>query len=245
MGNVSLRPDQASEGGGLIDDFDGVISDMRFIMTDYQGSMVEAIPTCEVKFDIDGEEASQMYSVGGTGDFAPDETGHGLNKLKSKSTLTKTCKFIMLVDSIVEAGFPLNKLDASDVSPLIGLDGHWLRKVVVYKGLKKKGDRDDTALLCTKINKLPWENTGKSTKGKSKGKQVDEGFALSVASIIQGVLIEHDGEIAKKNLISALFKNDDMKALDDKKEALKLASDDTFLKLRDEWKYEDGVLKME
>ena len=249
MGNVSIRPDLASEGGGLLDDFDGVITDMRFIMTDYDGAMVDAVPVCQVSFDVDGEESNQMYSVGGSGDFRPDETGRGLDALKAKSALTKTCKFIMLVDSMVAAGFPLNKLDPNDVSPIIGLDGHFLRKAVEFKGLKKKGDRDNTVLLCTKINKLPWENEtkGKTAKGKAaKGKAaMDDGLADTLAGIIQGVIIEADGQVAKKNLLSIMFRHDDVAALDDRKGALKLASDDTFLKSRDEWEYEDGVLKME
>lgn len=245
MGSVDLRPDQASEGGGLVDDFDGIISDMRFIMTDYSGRMSESVPVCQVTFDVDGEESIQLYSVGGNGDFVPNETGRGLDALKSKTTLTKTCKYIKFVDSIKEAGFPLNKIDATDITSLIGVDGHWLRKAVEYKGLKKEGDRDNTVLLCTKVNKLPWENNTKTAKGRAKDEQVDEGLAKSVVEIIQGVIIENDGTVAKKNLLSAMFKSQDVSALDDKKGALKMATDDTFLKSRDEWSYKDGVLKME
>jgi len=70
-------------------------------------------------------------------------------------------------------------------------------------------------------------------------------LAETVAGIIQGVIIESEGEVAKKNLLSALFKSDEVNALDDKKAALKLASDDTYLKGREEWSYDAGVLKME
>jgi len=245
MGNVDIRPDLAAEGGGLIDDFDGIVADMRFIMTDYDGVMPE--PTCvnKVVFDVGGEETYQLYSVGGKDDFAPDETGHGLNKLKTKAALTKTCKFMMLMNSLVEAGFPLNKMDARDISPIIGLDGHFLRKAVEFKGLKKRDDRDSTVLICTKINRLPWEAGAVKGKGKTgKGKAVDAELAETVAGIIQGVIIENNGEVAKKNLLLALFKSDEVNALDDKKAALKLASDDTYLKGREEWSYDAGVLKM-
>uniref|UniRef100_A0A6M3JT52 Uncharacterized protein n=1 Tax=viral metagenome TaxID=1070528 RepID=A0A6M3JT52_9ZZZZ len=247
MGDVDIRPDLAGEGGGLVDDFDGTIADLRFVMTDYDGNVPDPVPVGRIAFDIDGEESVQLYSVGGNADFAPDETGRGLKKLKSKAALTKTCKYIMFVDSLVQSGFPLNRLDPKDCSSVIGTVGHFLRKAVEFKGLKrKKDDRDSTVLLCTKIISLPGEDGGKGkAKGKSKSAAPDDTLADAVAGIIQGVIIENDGEVAKKNLLSALFKSEDVKALDDKKGALKLASDDTFLKSRDEWTYEEGMLKME
>jgi len=241
MGNVDIRPDLAAEGGGLIDDFDGKIADMRFIMTDYDGMMPEPACVNKLVFDIDGEESYQLYSVGGKDDFAPDETGHGLNKLKSKAALTKTCKFMMLMNSFVEAGFPLNKMDAKDISPLIGLEGHFLRKAVEFKGLKKKDDRESTVLLCTKINKLPWEATKGKAKGKAAAKELDAGVEEALAGIIQGIIIEKDGQIAKKDLVSALFKAE---LPGDKKSTLRLATSDDYLKGREEWTYEDGILKM-
>jgi len=45
-------------------------------------------------------------------------------------------------------------------------------------------------------------------------------------------------------LLSDMFKNEDVTGREDKKEVLKLASSDDFLKGREEWVYEDGVLKM-
>jgi len=244
MGDVDIRPDLCAEGGGLVDDFDGILSDMRFIMTDYEGAMANPVPVCKVVFDIDGEETTTLYSVGGQGDFIPDDTGHGLNKVRSKSTLTKTSKFILLCNSLIEAGFPLNKMDARDISPIIGTVGHFLRKAVEYRGLKKKeGDRETTVLVCTKILQLPWE-AGKSkgkAKGKAKGKEVDQAVSDALAEVIQGVIIENDGEVAKKNMLSALFK---IELPGEKKSTLKLATSDDFLKERDEWTYENGVLKM-
>lgn len=255
MGDVDIRPDHASEGGGLIDDFDGTISDMRFVMTDYDGAMAEPVPVCRVTFDVDGEESVQLYSVGGQGDFAPDDTGRGLRKLKSKSSLTKTCKYIMFADSLVQAGFPVNRLDGNDCSSIIGTSGHFLRKAVEYKGLKrKKDDRDNTVLLCTKVITLPGEA---AAKGKGKGKGVanptpasNDALAEAVAGIIVGILkmrLEDEGvvEMAKKDLITALFKNAELNALGgDKKAALKLAADDVWLGSRDEWKLDSGILSL-
>ena len=246
--HVNLNPNEFSEGGGLIDDFDGIISDIRFIMTDYGGGIQDAIPAAKVVFNIDGEETEPaLFSVGGKGDFAPDETGMGLIKLKEKSTLTKTAKFSMLLASLVEAGFPVNKMDGENISYLNGLEGHFLRKAVTYSGIKVKEGKDSTVLLCTKVIKLPWDQKAKG-KGKSTGKVAvaSEEIAETVAGLIQGIIIENEGEIAKKNAVSALFKEAAIKKMNaaDKKVALKLAGDDTFLSGREEWSYENGVLKM-
>jgi len=242
-GTVDLRPDSFAEGGGLIDDFDGTISDIRFIMTNYGGRISDAIPVASVRFTIEDMESDPtLYSVGGSDDFAPTTDEMGLNKLKTKDSLTKTSKFGMFMASIVDAGFPLNKMESDNISYLVGLDAHFLRKIVEYSGLKKKSDRDNTVLLCTKINTLPWENkkVGKGKKGKPAA--VDEGLANDVAGIIQSMLRDTDYGLPKKDLISALFKSKEIAALSDKKGALKLAVDDTFLNGREEWAYEDGVL---
>jgi len=243
---VNIRPDSFAEGGGLVDDFDGTISDARFVMTDYNGQSADMVPVARVVFDIDGEEVDPiLYSVGGTGDFTPDETGMRLVKLKTKSTLTKSSKFGMFMASLIEVGFPLNRMDSENVSYLVGLRGHFLRKAVEYKGLKKKNERDSTVLLCSKIITLPGEGAAKGAAKSGKAKaSADPELATAVTEIVQGIILEAGGEIAKKNLISALFKDDDLNALSDKKAALKLASDDGFLKGCKEWTYEDGILRI-
>ena len=242
--SINLRPDEFSEGGGLADDFDGVISDIRFISTDYDGSTTEQVPVCRVVFDVDGEEISELYSVGGKGDFAPDDNGTGLIKLQTKDKLTKTSKFGMLLTNLVDKGFPLNRMDGGDITYLVGLNAHWLREVVVFKGLKaKKEGRDSTVLLVSKINKLPWE-TAKGGKAKGKAKDAEDAGALgeTLAGIIQDILQDKDGNVSKKDMLTVLFKHPDVVASADKKALLKLAKDDAYLGGRSEWSVEDGVL---
>ena len=252
MGNVNIRPDQASEGGGLIDDFDGTITDMRFIMTDY-GKPMDEVPVCRVVYDVGGEEHDDLLSVGGDGDFQPDESGRGIDKLKTKNTLTKQCQFIMYSNSLVESGFPLNRMDLNDVTSIIGTKGHFLRTVVKRKGSsfkKKEDDRPETVLLCTKVLELPGE--AKAGKGKTKAKRTtkaavkaaDPELADTVAAIIQELLVDNEGTMSKTAVLGALFKSAAMSELDDKNAGLKVMKDDTFLHSREEWTYKDGVLSM-
>jgi len=245
---VSLRPDQFAEGGGLLDDFDGVIADIRFVMTNYDGLLSEAVPVCSIRYAVDGDDVgTDLLSVGGKGDFIPDDSGMGLIALKSKTTLTKKSKFGMFMEALVTAGFPLNRME-DEINYLVGLEGHFLRKIVEFRGLaKKKDERDSTVMVCTKIIKLPWDQAirGKGKKGAAASVAVDAGLADTVAGIIRDVVIGAGGEMAKKDVMSALFKSDAVKGLDDRKGALKLAASDAFLNSRqDDWDYADGALSM-
>ena len=134
-------------------------------------------------------------------------------------------------------------MDFDNIAYLVGTQGHFLRRAVQFKGIKKKDDRESTVLVCTKIIKLPWE-AGAKAKSKAKGKAVDAGVSETAVGIIQSIIIDHDGEVAKKTLLSAMFKHDELSGLDNKQEVMKLVSNDKFLKEREEWTYEDGVLKM-
>ena len=243
---VNLRPDAFTKGGGLADDFDGTVTDARFVMTDYNGNLSEPIPAARIVFDVDGDEVDQVYSVGGTGDFAPDDTGMSLVQLKSRVTLNESSKFGLFLAALVKVGFPITRME-NQLGYLLGLNGHWVRSAVEYKGLKQKGDRDNTVLVCTKINQLPWDSDG--GKGKAKGKAGKSAAASTladpVAEIITGVIVENGGEVTKKALMSALFKDEGIVGLGaEKTTALKLAADDTYLGGRSEWVYADGVLTM-
>ena len=248
MGDVDIRPDLCAEGGGLLDDFDGTVTVFNFESTTYDNKIPEPVTVLRVVIVTDdGDENQELLTLGGFNEpvqFIPDETGFGLKKLGAKSKLTKTCNAVRHIDSYIQAGFPLNRLDPRDVKAIIGVKGHFLRHALDMKGIKKKeGERDKTVLLCTKIISLPGES-GVRGKAKVKVKTPDDELANVVTNIIMGVLAENGGEIAKKDLISALFKNAELNALDDKKGALKLAADDIWLKSRGEWKLDGGVLNI-
>jgi len=248
MGKVDLRYEALAEGGTFFDDFDGVISDIRFIMTDYNGKAKTPVAVCKVTLRVGDDESTQFYALGGDGDFVANETGTGLEFLKAKTKPTKQTNYGRFLKSLIDAGFPENKMDADDISYLVGLDAHWLTSPVESTGSnkKKEGEKEHTVLLCTKINKLPWESD--AAKGKAKGKAkgnakvVDDDLANIVAGIIQGIAIDNDGEMTKAAMLSAMFKSPDVDNSGNKKGVLQLAKDDTFLKSRSEWQFEGGIL---
>lgn len=245
---VLLNPGEFAEGGGLIGDFDGEIADARFIMYDYNGKMDHAIPVAKIVFNnLEGDEVGQeYYSVGGDDDFAPDESGFRLIKLKSKATLTKTSKFGMFLTKLVVAGYPINRMDPASIEYLVGTKAHFLREALETKGIAKaKDEREKTVLLPSKVISLPGEGAATGAKAKAKGKAATAAanteLADGVANAILDELANAGGEMPKRDLVSALFKSAAIEALG-KKDAVKLVGDDTFLKGRSEWTFENGVL---
>ncbi|MDD4984377.1 MAG: hypothetical protein PHQ43_01110 [Dehalococcoidales bacterium] len=253
MGNfVNLRPDSYTESGGLLDDVDVTINDIRFAMSDYDGKAPKEVPIALVEFESDGEITEQKLSVGGNDDFVPDDTGMKLIPVRTKATLTKTAKFPRFMASLVEAGFPLNKIDAENVSCIKGVNVHVVRKPIEYKGIKRgPEDREQTVIVVTKINKLPWENdaaTGKGKKGSGgkAGVALDEAQAETLSGMVVGAIVDGGGSLAKKDLLKALTTNADFKALDSKERTmlLKAANDDGWLSGQEAWALEGGVLTL-
>ena len=247
MGNVDLRLSALAEGGNFFDDFDGTIKDARFVTTSFNGKVDPPRTVLQIVFDISGNEHTEFYSVGGDQDFIPDDTGMGLDYLGSTIEPTKKTKYGLLLISLKGAGFPENKMDSDNISYLVGLDGHWLSSAMKITGTgfkKNKDGKGPTVMLCTKVNKLPWEAGAKATgKGKKKGAAVpaDSELAKAVMNAVRTTLPLDSGSIAKKAMLSMLLKVEWGDGIT-RKEAINLAKDDTFLGESDCWLFENGEL---
>ena len=111
-----------------------------------------------------------------------------------------------------------------------------------YKGLKRKrDDRDSTVLLCTKIISLPGEGEAKG-KAKGKTKASDNELVDVVVKLVKDIITESGGAISKKDLVSTALKSDKFSTLSDRNGALKFVASDTWLKGRNEWEYDAGIL---
>jgi len=247
MGVVSIKPSSFTDGGGLIDDVDATLTDIRYVMYDYDGKADEPVPVAKTVWDVDGEEQTVMYSVGGSGDFQPNDTGLALESLRSRSNLTKTSKYAMFIMSLIAAGFPEPSMDDNDISCLNGTKVHLLRKAVEYKGISKKEGKDSNVLLVSKLISMPGEGVSAAKgkgKGKAKGKAAaaPDGLEDLVVGEIQTLLINADGTLTKKDMLTALLKADAIKPA--KAAALKMANDDGWLSGRGEWSVADNTLTM-
>lgn len=204
---VSLRPSDQQQGG-LLDDVDVTFEDMSFVIWDYQGkSEKPALAVLGILVDSDGEKHEQYWSAGDASRFQPSEDGKTAVRVGSSGGgLTNSTNAAQLFKSIVDAGFPEDKITQS-LECFEGMAAH-VQRVAQPKrsGLPAQdGERERTVLVVTKINKMPWEKkpTGAAGKGKpapapapGKGKaatapvpasgDVSEEAAATLLAIIEG-----------------------------------------------------------
>lgn len=157
-GIVSSNP-QAMVSGGLINDVDVVITHAEWAHYDYGGQTEPRfVAAIVMQVLVDGqpvpEEHCQYYAAGSAADWGPDPADNNFTPLKlnpSKTAFTSGSNWALFAQSLVDAGFPANKLDDSDLRQLLNLKVHVLRKAVKREGLAQtnaKG-RENTVLLVT------------------------------------------------------------------------------------------------
>lgn len=224
---VSLNPDSATHGG-LIDDIDVEITDVQTAMYDYGGQSDSGeVPVLAVEFtDVNGKAEIQYYSLGKAEDWAPTEDGSGFVSISGKTGFNESTNIMRFFKSLVEQGFPSDKLDEGDVKVLIGLKAHVNQVVVERKGLVRTGknaDRPPQVLLVTKIHSLPGTAKGaapakasvgtKAAGGKPNGAataittataSAGDDIDAKVTEVLQAALMENS-PIAKKDIGKLVF----------------------------------------
>lgn len=181
---LSLRPSTFSQGGGLIDDIDVTVTRARFVSYDFEGKSDSGPKLCilGVLTDADGNEHPQYWSAGDLQYFAPSEdpknpdlNGITIVQVGEKTNLNGSTNAALFLNSLVQAGFPEDKLDEGDLRVLEGMVMH-VNRVPQPKrsNLPQKPGQSDKApmvLVCTAIKTLPGDtpkpNTTKAAAGKS------------------------------------------------------------------------------
>jgi len=174
---LSLRPSTFSQGG-LIDDIDAEIVRARFVIYDYDGKADRPALCVLLQLkDSEGQEHAQYYSAGDPAYFVPSEdpkneelNGITLVQVGDKTSLNGGTNAALMLNSLVQAGFPEDKLDAGDLRAIEGLNAHFNRVPQPKRsGLPKKpgqeGKGDPMVLLITEINSLPGEQKAKPSSG--------------------------------------------------------------------------------
>ena len=248
---VSLNPDDFVEGGGLLDNVDVTWKECRFKMFDYNGTAPET-PALRITMEVEGqeeEEQNQYWSAGSPQEWEPNEDGTALNAIGSARGVSKSSKFSSLMKSVLDAGFPKDKI-GNDISVLDGLQCHMVRvKAPARPGLVKAPRADgrvyeETILVVDSISKMPAGiKGGKAAAVKGKGKAVTEEpeeadiegkTTLSILSIL-----ESNPKLDKKKLAGLIFaenKNDP-----DRNAMMKLAYNDEFLEAGS-WTFKNGTV---
>jgi hypothetical protein len=232
-------------------------------MFDYNGKSNPA-PALMWKLEVleeEGEPVIQYWGAGKSSDFVPNADNTSFDAVGTKSAINNSTNFMMLMNSIVSAGFPEDKIGDS-AAVFVGLECHMDRVSAYRKGLENT--KDKTMLMVTKIHKTPWEKVakGKPTKTR-KAKPVSEGepvSTLTAAAVettegsaedalqeeamecVLNILAEKGGEITKAGLVVAA-----QKALGkdnpNKTKLVQLLFNDGFLG-GGPWSFASGLLKL-
>lgn len=187
MAGRSLNPASFKAGGGLFDDVDAVITQVRYTDEAPEGytAQGDANPLFALLgIQIDGAEAAvtQHISLGGKSgnNFSVINDGKGLEPLVDDAGISDKAKYAMFISSLVNEGFPGDRLESDDFdpTPIEGTRVHLNRVPTGFDqtfGNKRKGkdgkEYGDTALVVTKIHYLPEDAPAVATKGaKANGK---------------------------------------------------------------------------
>jgi len=160
-GVVSSRPADAISGG-LLNDADVEIIGGEWCHYDYGGkSDARFCAAITMAVLVDGNPADehlQYYGAGKATDWIPDPADGNKTPLKTgnATALNNSSNWIAFVDSLITAGVPESKFMDSDLSELIGLRIHVIRKATNRQGMKPLqggSDREQTVLLCDHLVK--------------------------------------------------------------------------------------------
>ncbi len=257
-GNVNLL--QFSEGGGSLSDAIVVLHDLQFVMSNtvaYGKSMTKAAPLTHIRMTEVGEDGSELdheqyLSLGGASDFVPSDDGLGLMKIGTKDAIVKTTNFAVFVQSIMDAGFPPDRVKDNDISFLEGLKCHITRKAVTREGLvKREGERESTVLIVDKLyldEKLAAKRGAKAGTGMKStpataapdATLIEEAKSVLMQVLFSEAVQEAGGSIPKNKLIPPVLSL--IKDNPNKKELTKIIIGDEFLNLCDGWTFEKGVV---
>lgn len=262
---ISLNPETFNEGGaGLIDDVDLVVKSARFGMFEY--GKTGKRPALLFTFTTDeGESLEEPYSVGKKEDWMPSDDGKQLLAVGASTSLHVSSKAGMFFKSLVEIGFPGEKL-GDDISILDGLKAHFIRVPdPERKGLTKSKEQLEkeakygppTTLLPSAIVSLPWEKTKPvgapkaAGKPKAAAKKAEEAapaeesadIEVNATDAVLAVLTDAGGELKITQLPGKILAKLREMGVPEQTPTLRKAVDAEFLKTGP-WVYDGSTVKL-
>lgn len=179
---VSINPETFVQGG-LIDDVDAILSSVRFTKFNYEGKSDEVL-ALKVNFTTpDGEAHEQYYSAGDLKRFQPSDDGARAIPVGGASALVVSSNASQFLISIVNAGFPKNKL-SDDVSVFDGTGVH-LRRIAQAerKGLSKPKDGEERQKTILVVEKILFQPGEKPTFVVGSGTGISKGAPAANKSV--------------------------------------------------------------
>src|ERR1700730_12639995 len=166
---ISVAPSDAISGGGAPDNVDSTIVSMSAVTWDYDGRY-EPSAFLAVQFkDDDGTEHDQKYSAGDLSKIVPSDDGACFYPAEGSSAtgLNNNCNAYLFLGSLVDQGFPEDKLRDEGFQTAVGTRGH-LNAIAPKKKREGLEGGNKPISVFTKIHSMPWEK-------KAAGKAVQAG----------------------------------------------------------------------
>ncbi len=201
---TSLKPSEFQEGGGLVQ---GELTwrNPRFETFDYGGKGPN-VPAFSVDLEPDeGDTVTQYWSAGNADDWTPSKDGKKLIATGKASRLSKSSNFYQLLNSLVEAKFPEDKME-DNVSIYDGMKCNMVRiPAPERKGLQQKESKyEKNILVVDSIITLPWETkeagSGEGKKGES------DALTEKATEVVMEILGDNPKGIQKMKLAGEVFK---------------------------------------
>jgi len=157
--------------------------------------------------------------------FIPSDDGKFLDDIGTRTEISDQAGAGRLLQSCIEAGFPVTDMDEMDIGFLNGL-------VFIGKSISAPTDDnpDRTVRVVDTIVALP-----KGEKG------VEDEVETTAITLVEGAIkAAENKEIAKKDLLASASKS--LRNNPDRRKITTLLTDDTWLGDSDLWTYADGVI---
>lgn len=169
---TSLRPKDMVEGGGPPMGLNLTVKQARIVIWDYDDPKrnISTLAAQIQTVDDQGNQYKQYYSAGDPNRFTPSEDGRRAVPRGSATSLNNNTNLAVLMQSIINAGFPEDKLGGAtgdDISSIEGLYAYWDgTPAPERKGLS--GARVGQLLsVPVKIHRLPWDNQQGAQQGQA------------------------------------------------------------------------------
>ncbi len=207
---VSLRPSEAVEGGAVPVDRNLTWKEARFNLFDYtkkDGTVVATTTALRVTFvDDDGLEIEQQYSAGDPERFQPSEDGLTLVPVGSAVALSKSSNLYQLLNALVNAGFPENKI-TGDASVFEGLYAYHIgmpqpKRSGLTQAEPVEGGRAPIISVPSEIHTLPWDakKGKKGTKTAAATAEADDTDATADAVKLVKKLLEDSDSVNRQKV---------------------------------------------
>lgn len=249
---ISINPQDAVKSSNFsIKDGDALLKTLRAATYDYNGKR-EPVTVLRAEFIYNEEAIYGYYTCGKS--LIPSADGKGFESISENVTgFPDNCNAFMFVASLVNAGFPTDKL-GKDLSIVDNTMVHVNSVPAPERDYGTTAVKDRSIMIITKINIYPWDK--KRGKGSKNGKATtsaaantatadsdndDNGVDIIAIDALMSALKENPDGIKKASIIPATIKF--LSEGPERTPVLQRLLSDDFLKTCQGWLYEGGVIK--